>query len=176
MKKMLSVLLALVCVALFANISEGALPSGYRQLEFIRTTGAQYVNTGLYLSSSTNAEVQAQVSFWERLGFKTVFSVRSGTAAQPLCWQLRGYDSGSSAWVVRFDYNQDQINAYTCAERALDEYHLVGPDLYVNGSHCAHSDAAAFAMDCPLYLFATCNPGENPSPGASPLICRGVKA
>ena len=57
MRKILSAALALVCIW-FATPSWGALPSGYTQLEYIESTGTQYIDTGIVPNSTTTAEVK----------------------------------------------------------------------------------------------------------------------
>ena len=67
MKKIFSAALALVCIW-FATPALAALPSGYTQLEYIESTGTQYIDTGIKANLNTKAILDFQLSNYNNRG------------------------------------------------------------------------------------------------------------
>ena len=56
--------LTLFCCAIFfgfANAFSANLPSGYTELEYIESTGTQYIDTGLKGNLNTKVEIDMQI-------------------------------------------------------------------------------------------------------------------
>ncbi len=87
------------------NIGDGSLPPEYTQLEYIESTGTQWIDTEIYPSDSTTTQVDFQ--YTELRANDTIFGANTQNAveyyglglAHGTQWRL-WYGSGGSPWVV----------------------------------------------------------------------------
>ena len=158
MKKMLVVLSAVLAFAAGA----GVLPEGYEQLDYICSTGAQYLNTG-YTPASTD-KIEVKVHTFGIKGAQSLFCARGKSGANTFtCFIVRegtGNAATSNGMRFRLDYKSTGAYGGLMADQNTD--YLVVADgntamLTVNGEAAGKGTAATFTAGGPLVLFASCN-------------------
>lgn len=137
-----------------------ALPSGYTELEYIKSSGTQYINTQFYPNQDTRLVIDAQML--ENSGTLSLGGQRYNSAAQAFVW------ISTSPTQLRSYYN---ISYVTVGNADLDR-HIYDKNknvTYIDGSQVGEQPYAAFNGDFPIYLFA-CDEEGNPAFNIAAII------
>ena len=129
--------------------SEVQLPSSYTPLEYIKTTGTQYINTGF--TSNSNTKIKMEVSFSNvSSGNSNLWCSRKTNNSQTFtCFYIGGQG-------FRSDYNTTMYS--TSKKCAINEKVLVTQDknnFYLNNSLIHAHTAATFNCPYPMLLLAS---------------------
>lgn len=141
-----------------------ALPSGYTKLDYIESSGTQYINTGFKPKGSSKVNIEFKMVN-QSSAQQAIFGARPGTSA---CFTVF---TGSSVSSLQVDYNVQQsladvgtpisgLNLNTKTTLS------VSSTLAVNGETIKTVSAATFTSTYNLYLFANNNVGAVQLPSA----------
>ena len=138
----------------------GPLPDGYTELEYIQSTGTQYINTGVQPNQNTRVTATAfltpsDVGTW-------LFGARN--AASDSTFGFLTYENA-----YRSDYNTDQNKTIPAAYSDPFEIDKNKNQTQINGETEATSSVGTFQCNYPLILFAN-NTGGSISGGGSGKI------
>ena len=125
------------------------LPQGFTRVEWIESTGEQYIDTGVKPNQDTRVVMDFQfASEYDKLSANDVFGTRSGTSSKTYAIQW----NTSNNYFQHFYYNgYDNLNFGDFEKRQIAE--LNRNMMYLDG--VAHERTyAAFQCDYPLYLSA----------------------
>lgn len=132
-----------------SEIKRGGLPSGYTQLEYIQSSGAQYIDTGF--KPNQNTVVRADIA--HDLSSRTcwIFGARNGTNVDAF-----GFLTYKGAY--RADYGTATTNlSGTPTERFTIEMNK--NSVKIDGAVIATAAVQTFSTNYPIYLFANNNAG-----------------
>ena len=129
----------------------GPLPDGYTELEYIQSTGTQYINTGVQPNQNTRVTATAyltpsNVGTW-------LFGTRNANSDSTF-----GFLSYKNAY--RSDYNTDQKTTIPATYSDPFEIDKNKNQTQINGETEATSSVGTFQCNYPLILFAN-NSGGN---------------
>ena len=101
-----------------------SLPSGYKRLEYIQSTGTQYIDTLFKPNSNTKFVVDLQISN----NMCHVFGARTSYLKKALClfWK------SNSAWAIQV--GNTQFNAGAFDETARHKVTMTATELYMDGN------------------------------------------
>lgn len=139
---------------------QGRLPDGYTELEYIQSTGTQYINTGVQPNQNTRVTATAfltpsDVGTW-------LFGARNAASDSTF-----GFLTYKNAY--RSDYNTDQNKTIPAAYSDPFEIDKNKNQTQINGETEATSSVGTFQCNYPLILFAN-NTGGSISGGGSGKI------
>ena len=136
------------------------LPSGYKQLEYIQSTGTQYINTGFQPNQNTRVTATAYLTPSDAGTW--LFGARN--AASDSTFGFLTYENA-----YRSDYNTDQNKTIPAAYSDPFEIDKNKNQTQINGETEATSSVGTFQCNYPLILFAN-NTGGSISGGGSGKI------
>lgn len=132
-----------------SEIKRGGLPSGYTQLEYIQSSGAQYIDTGF--KPNQNTVVRADIA--HDLSSRTcwIFGARNGT-------NVGAFGFLTYKGVYRADYGTATTNlSGTPTGRFTIEMNK--NSVKIDGAVIATAAVQSFSTNYPIYLFANNNAG-----------------
>lgn len=143
------------------------LPSGYTQLEYIQSSGAQYINTGFKPTGATKVDITFQM-LSQGSAQQSIFGARPGTSGRFTVFT--GYSTGD----LQVDYNTAQslasLNTVISGLNVNRRTTLsVSNALVVNGTSIKTVSAVTFTSAYALFLFANNNSGVIQLPGSMRL-------
>ena len=103
-----------VCFASTAAAVAGRLPSGYAELEYIESTGTQYIDTGVTITSTMAVEADAR--FTEIVKQARIFGNLCGTGYLNFSVYINGAGSGNWASAMKDDAG-DWVTANVVADK-----------------------------------------------------------
>ena len=121
------------------------LPSGYKQLEYIQSTGTQYINTGFQPNQNTRVTATAYLTPSDAGTW--LFGARNASSDSTF-----GFLSYENAY--RSDYNTDQNNTIPATYSDPFEIDKNKNQTQINGEIEATSSVGTFKCNYPLILFA----------------------
>lgn len=110
-KKLASVI---VCAAVALGAEAGRLPSGYAELEYIESTGTQYIDTGVTITPTMAVEADAR--FTEIVKQARIFGNLCGTGYLNFSVYINGAGSGNWASAMKDDEG-DWVTANVVANK-----------------------------------------------------------
>lgn len=131
-------------------LKSGDLPSGYTALEYLQSTGTQYIDTGFKPNQDTRAVVDCNIA---------------GTMGSYGCFGARDYTNSRSFWFGKassaykscyFAYKQNS-QATTLAAGYCDARHTFDANknkLYIDGTQVVSLATATFSVNYNFFLFA----------------------
>lgn len=126
------------------------LPDGYTQLEYIESTGSQYIDTGIKPNDTTR--VIFDCCFPSQSSAAWLFGARAGTYVNTYNFLttngLYRSDYGNESGGTPFDFSEDRF-----------EIDKNGPVTYINGKIKDQSSEQKFSSALNLYLFGNNNNG-----------------
>lgn len=145
-----------------------SLPSGYKMLEYIQSSGTQYINTGFNPKGTTKVVFDFQMVN-QGTSQQGVFGSRPGTSGR---FTVFTGQSGTSD--LQVDYNTEQtlasvsnpITGLNVNDRTVIE---VSNSLIINGNTIKTVSAVSFTSTYSLFLFANNNVGTAQIPGTLKL-------
>ena len=126
-----------------------SLPSGYRQLEYIQSTGTQYIDTGFQANNNTRVVVDAQ--FVSNSSPQTLFGGRTGASSKTYTLML-------TDGTFRSDYNGSYSQTWSVDLLGRYTFDKNKETTTIDGTSQAYTNAA-FQCDYNLILFALNNAG-----------------
>lgn len=128
---------------------ESLLPDGYKQLEYIESTGTQYIDTGVKPTGNTRVHCSANFPVQETGAW--LFGARDGNGVNAY-----GFLTYKSEY--RSDYNatRPQISAEYGPELEVDKD---GPDTYLNGNLVDSASDSSFSAKYNLLIGANVTAG-----------------
>lgn len=143
------------------------LPSGYTQLEYIQSSGAQYINTGFKPTGATKVDITFQM-LSQGSAQQSIFGARPGTSGRFTVFT--GYSTGD----LQVDYNTAQslasLNTEISGLNVNSKTTLSASNvLVVNGASIKTVSVVTFTSAYALFLFANNNAGAVQLPGAMRL-------
>ena len=156
-KNMRKILCALLGMLLAGTSWSATLPAGYTELEYIQSTGTQYIDTGIIPNGSTKVEMVAQANYSSDLRF---FGAVAGSET-PLYFAA-GY-SVSGKWNNMYNSTNNVVSNDVTGFLADKLEHKIVKDnvLSVDGNVLNTISVASFELPVSMYLF-TVNDNENP--------------
>lgn len=131
------------------------LPEGYEQLSYLRSTGTQYVKTGVCPDSDTRVDVRCNIL--EIAGdFFFPFGARNSDNSQALLALANVASGSASTWITRYADLVDNGKTSIVTPPA------VGPHYFCANYVCGSSDKGASR----LYVVDVGAPAENSKPAA----------
>lgn len=128
-----------------------ALPSGYKQLEYIQSNGTQYINTGFQPNQNTRVTTAAYLTAQDAGAW--LFGARNSNAVATF-----GFLTYENAY--RSDYNTDQNKSIPATYSDPFDIDKNKNQTQINGETEATSTAGTFQCNYPLILFGN-NTGGN---------------
>lgn len=126
------------------------LPEGYTEVQYIQSSGAQYVDTGFRPNQASRVDMLAQMTAISN--YPAFFGTRAGS--KELFWLY-----ANDAETAIYGYGSVKPRA-TCTMTDLLAIKADANTLYVNEDVLITATASTFETDFPLYLFATNNSGS----------------
>jgi hypothetical protein len=127
-----------------------SLPNGYTQLEYIQSSGTQYIDTGVLAQSDLKIEMQAELTTTD--GSQAFFGGQNSTSSNRLAWYYYKntemyyyYASSKYPFVKRSDFASKHI------------YVFDNNKVYIDGVTVSFStsiSATSFTSSYTMYLFA----------------------
>lgn len=142
-----------------AGPPRATLPEGYTQLEYIQSSGTQYIDTGFRPNQASRVDMVAQMP--AILKYPAFFGTRAGSKA--LFWLY-----ANDAETAIYGYGSAKPRA-TCTMTDLLAIKADANMLYVNGDVLITAATSTFETDFPLYLFAVNNSGQYQYPAGMKL-------
>ena len=133
-----------------------SLPSGYKQLEYIQSSGTQYINTGFKPNQNTKIELDVLSEEGTSSNIPYIFGAQDSNNYFVATWVL-GYGNGMVT---------TGINLYD------GEFHVVKVEngaLYKDGSIIAQRTVSSFSIGVPIFLFAVNSSKQSTGYGACKL-------
>lgn len=132
-----------------SEIKRGGLPSGYTQLEYIQSSGAQYIDTGF--KPNQNTVVRADIAHVLSSRTCWIFGARNGT-------NVGAFGFLTYKGVYRADYGTATTNlSGTPTVRFTIEMNK--NSVKIDGAVIATASVQTFATNYPMFLFANNNAG-----------------
>lgn len=128
-----------------AGSTLNSLPSGYKQLEYIQSTGTQYINTGFQPNQNTRVTATAYLTPSDAGTW--LFGARNASSDSAF-----GFLSHGNAY--RSDYNTDQNKTIPATYSDPFEIDKNKNQTQINGETEATSSVGTFQCNYPLILFA----------------------
>lgn len=135
---------------LYVNSEHGELPDGYTQVEYLESTGTQYIDTNFIPNQDTRIEVKIKTKNIGGLSNKAVFGSRETVSSKNYSVIL-GSGTQNIWWV---GYGTEAINTNNSALR--DTLYKIEKNKNVtilNGSVLATNQPQTFTCSSNLYLF-----------------------
>lgn len=125
------------------------LPSGYRQLEYLESTGTQYINTGVL--DGENLDFELTVKQRNTNSNWMFFGARYGNKSdeETLLWAI----SDNPSQPLRLGYKSTWYYTSFSTE-AWHTIKMEGNKLYIDGSLAITFTKSSFSRKYPVYLFA----------------------
>lgn len=128
----------------------GELPVGYTKVEYIQSSGAQYIDTGFI--PNQDSRVTCDFEYTTSVEEQTIFMPRSATSKDQF-----GLFHNTSGWVFRYGYNQAIDNTIGIMSRiALD----INKNVATLNSVTLTAASATFSSGVNLMLFVRNTGGE----------------
>lgn len=143
-----------------AGPPKATLPEGYTQVEYIQSSGAQYVDTGFKPNQASRVDMVAQMP--ELTTYPAFFGTRAGS--KKLFWLY-----ANSATAMIYGYGTSKLQA-DCAMTELLFIKSDANKVYANRQNLITATATTFSADFPLYLFAVNNSGASQYPAKMKLF------
>lgn len=128
-----------------------SLPNGYTRLEYIESTGTQYINTGFNPNQNTRVDIDAELTAFTT--YPTVFGCRKNNTN--LFWV---FASRSNTVEFGFGTFRQLANKTILKRTFISAQKNV---LFVDGNATITATSDDFISEWPLYLFC-CNSNRNP--------------
>jgi hypothetical protein len=132
------------------------LPAAYTALEYLESSGTQYIDTGIYLSNAHNVTVQAQ-QVTSSAASMALFGSQDDGNATSFALSLYGAAQGFFGWFFYKTVSQAISLNLTPGVNSFDSlaYAVVNGRLLINGSLLPLSTASgAFTAGRPCWVFA----------------------
>ena len=132
------------------------LPDGYTQVQYIESSGTQYIDTGFKPNQDTRVVMDAQITASSLRTHAVIFGCR--TTATTGMFAL-GYAGHKSPQSFRSDYGSDQKSFE--ASVALNKRHMFdkSKSACAIDSNSVTNAASTFQVECNLFLFANNDAG-----------------
>lgn len=129
----------------------GALPAGYTPLEFLQSSGGQYIDTGLHVDNGSVMSVDCEYDSAAVASNGAVFGAQNGGVYQDRAgWSE--FAAGTHGWVFWGWLSVDQTIPSAPNERHRVELSQTG--LYYNGVKLRDVDQGSFTTSWTCWLFA----------------------
>ena len=125
------------------------LPKGYTKLEWIESTGTQYVDT--LFKSNYNSRIVAEVQFKEEPQIVAIFGTRNATTDDYFCF----YAPEQQGYCLRIDGAYNYVTASAVERNVVD----ANKNVLTIGNNSVTGAVTDFSANYPLYLFAANNAG-----------------
>ena len=137
------------------NFEMVSLPEGYTQVEYIESSGTQYIDTGFKPNQNTRVVIDVDMTGSIGLSFPTVFSTdSSGTVGYRFTTMLYAEYDGFHDHYGNQTVNSSNINVYS--RYILDKNKNV---TYLNGKVVSAFSGVSFQSAVPLLLLASLDAG-----------------
>lgn len=121
------------------------LPSGYTKLEYIESTGTQYVDTGVKMTNRSTVDLKLMLTSASYTGL--VFGSRTSATAKNFVW-------AQVDTKLQVDYRNYSENRFQQAINTnVTTIHVDPTSCIINGTECAISGSDAFEADTNAYIF-----------------------
>lgn len=134
-----------------------SLPSGYKRLEYIQSSGTQYINTGFKPNQNTKIELDVLSAEGTSSNIPYIFGTQDRSNNYFVATWVLGYGSGMVT---------TGINLYD------GKFHVVKVEngaLYKDGSIIAQRTVSSFSIGVPIFLFAVNSSRQSMGYGACKL-------
>lgn len=134
-----------------------SLPSGYKKLEYIQSSGTQYINTGFKPNQNTKIELDVLSAEGTSSNIPYIFGTQDSSNNYFVATWVLGYGNGMVT---------TGINLYD------GKFHVVKVEngaLYKDGSIIAQGTVSSFSIGVPIFLFAVNSSRQSMGYGACKL-------
>ncbi|MCQ2581010.1 MAG: hypothetical protein MJ164_02460 [Alphaproteobacteria bacterium] len=118
---------ACVFCAFFISPVFATLPAGYTPLEYIESTGTQYIDTGITVLDSDEVKLRACVTVTG-----SVFMFSQGLSANNRAYQLANTSTGEVVFDIE-NYNPYRVTSNVSAYNVFRDYHIKNKEFFVDG-------------------------------------------
>ena len=134
----------------------GNLPQDFQRVEFLQSTGTQYINTGFKPNQDTSVEVEYSFTRSD----VSYFLYGARTSSTSVMYALPLADVGESVRKLRCDYNNSRptVNAGYSTNTKY-KFKKDKNKSYVDGVYQGESEYSNFTTVCNMYIFAVDNSG-----------------
>lgn len=141
----------------FVGAPVSRLPTGYTEVEYIESTGAQYIDTGFL--PNQNSRVVADAQFVSSANSQFVFGTRTSSSTVNFSFLI-----ASAAFRSDYDSSKINISASSLTERIkVDKNKNL---CYINDTLEATNTESTFQCTLPMFLFACNTGGASQYPGS----------
>lgn len=141
------------------NINKINLPPSYQQVEYIESTGTQYIDTGVKGNENTGFDIAFRTldNFSSSNSYGAIFGAR--TSSKKDDFQLTTYSLSGYAGTLRYGTNKE-YNARLETEKYKYQYVSLHNGVYTNNSGITTPLASTFTTPVNLTIFALNQNGE----------------
>jgi hypothetical protein len=123
------------------------------EVEYLGTTGGQYINTGIIGGSATKVEITAYST--NTSTFMTLFGARNTSNGNRPSYSIWQRASVANITRMRFDYNSASADSLAGGDWNASTVNTITKDNvsnYINGTLASTNIARSFSLDIPFYL------------------------
>lgn len=142
------------------------LPSAYKRVEYIESTGTQWIDTGIIPNETTEFElmVYSNNEFNTSSGFRNIFGSNNSSNGNMLSYQLSTYGTYSaSTGGGQFQNNKTKVSGLGMSKQTIMIISYHNKVFYGGNNITKNVNAAAYTGATSIYLFS-----NHPSNGATP--------
>lgn len=138
----------------YSDVNRPLLPAGYTQLEYIQSSGTQYIDTG-FKPASEKVRIVSKLTLTDFTGSQVPFGAQTGST-----WMLMLWTSGSSLYANCGASNSFAIGSATATEYDLATDGVGTVSFGLDGNVTTKSYSPPLEKGLSTYLFACNNSGS----------------
>ena len=147
---------------IFQFVAGPILPNGYTQVEYIQSSGTQYIDTGFILNQNTRVVVDAKPLNVTQATYWCIFGVRTN-----IYFEL--YKASTSTMRLTFLYNLTYSQGFDSVDYAKRQIFEINKNVATVDGNSLTYPVQTFQQTRPLFLLATNNNGVANGIAASQL-------
>ena len=123
------------------------------EVEYLATTGGQYINTSIIGSSATKVEITAYST--NTTDYMSLFGARNANNSNRPSYSIWQRSSVAGGMRMRFDYNSASSDSLAGGDWNASTVNTITKDNvsnYINGTLASTNTARSFSLDIPFYL------------------------
>ena len=125
------------------------LPSGYTQVEYLESTGTQYIDTGVNLSNNSNVEINAKLVATQRS--KTYYLFGSSIENSRYMIAVSGYTNNYLVDLVSMDYRIS--SSFLAFDGDFHTHKITNLSYYIDGILQGSKSSSTFTNTSSAYIF-----------------------
>lgn len=133
----------------YIKSESGELPSGYTRVEYLESTGTQYIDTGVNLSNNSNVEINAKLVSTQRSKTYYLF----GSSVENKRYMI-AVSSFTNSYIVDFANSSNRITSSVSAfDGEFHTHELTNLSYYIDGILQGSKSSLTFTNTSSAYMF-----------------------